>query len=775
MSQASQRINESLDFEMVLQGVVDSARSVTDARYCVVTLPDVEGQVQEFLVSGIPHDWVGQMRSFPEAAPLHDYLRGLEEPLRLRDLYSHVGALGLPIVRAPGSTSETMSFLSAPIRHRGESVGHFFLAGKVNGPEFTAEDEETLVMFASQAALVIANAKRYRDQQRAMADREAVVNTAPVGVVVFDAVTGVPVSFNRETVRILEGLLTGEPRLEDFLEVVTIRRADGRKVSLKELSITQALSEGETVRAEEVVFEVPDGRNVKALMNATPIRADDGIVTSLVVTLQDTAPMDELDHMRVEFLAKVSHDLRAPLAAIKGSASTALGDVFQFRHAEMVQFLRIICEQADAMGVMINDLLDVTRIETGTLVVNPVPVLITGLLDQARNTFANGSNRDNINVEIAPGLPPVFADPGRIVQVVVNLLTNAAQNSPEGSPIRVSALQEGDNVVISVIDQGRGVSPEQMPHLFREFSRRNRDANIKKGQGRGWGLSICRGIVEAHGGRISAESDVPNKGAQFRFTIPIAGDFAKSAERGTVASSAGARMHENRPAKILVVDDDPQTLRSVREALSNAGYVPVVTGEPNEALALFNEHGPELVLLDLVLPGSDGIELMQSIVEKSDVPVIFLSAYGHEEAIAKALDNGAADYLVKPFSPTELAARIRAAIRKHTTPRLVVPSKPFSHGDLKIDYQRRRVTIAGKPVDLTRIEYFVLQELSLSAGRTVFYEDILRRIWSRKGNNDRRPLHAAVKNMRRKLGDDARSPKWIFNDPRVGYRLGKTQ
>ena len=288
LSQASQRINESLDFETVLQGVVDSARSVTDARYCIVTLPNDDGEVQEFLVSGMTTEWVRQMRSFPAAAPLHEYLSGYEEPLRLRDLYSHIGALGLPVVRAPGSAAEAISFMSAPIRHRGESVGHFFLAGKVSGPEFTAEDEETLVMFASQAALVISNARRYSDLQRALADREAVVNTAPVGVAVVDAFSGEPVSFNREAVRIMEGLLTEEPRSENFLDAVTIRRADGREVTLKELSIAQAMSKGETVRAEEVVFEVPDGRSVKALMNATPIRAEDGRVTSFVVTLQDT-------------------------------------------------------------------------------------------------------------------------------------------------------------------------------------------------------------------------------------------------------------------------------------------------------------------------------------------------------------------------------------------------------------------------------------------------------------------------------------------------------
>ena len=121
-------------------------------------------------------------------------------------------------------------------------------------------------------------------------------------------------------------------------------------------------------------------------------------------------------------------------------------------------------------------------------------------------------------------------------------------------------------------------------------------------------------------------------------------------------------------------------LRSVRQALSGAGYVPVVTGDPEEALVLLNEQRPELALLDLVLPGSDGIELMKKITESQDIPIVFISAYGHEDTIARALDNGAADYLVKPFSPTELAARVRAVLRTRTSHRTVVPSDRNGHG-----------------------------------------------------------------------------------------------
>ena len=180
--------------------------------------------------------------------------------LRLRDFHSHTREMGLPEFRPPIPVSDVLTFLAAPVRHRGESVGIIYLAEKEGGSVFTQEDEDTLVMFASQAALVIANARRYRDEKKAKADLEALINTSPVGVAVFDVITGKAVSFNREAVRIFENLRTGDRPPEELLEVLTFRRADGRNVSLRDVSLAQALSTGETIRAEEVVFEVPDGR-----------------------------------------------------------------------------------------------------------------------------------------------------------------------------------------------------------------------------------------------------------------------------------------------------------------------------------------------------------------------------------------------------------------------------------------------------------------------------------------------------------------------------------
>ena len=178
--------------------------------------------------------------------------------------------------------------------------------------------------------------------------------------------------------------------------------------------------------------------------------------------------------------------------------------------------------------------------------------------------------------------------------------------------------------------------------------------------------------------------------------------------------------------RVLKVDDDPQTLRYVRDALVGAGYAPIVTGDPEEVLCLVEEYRPHLVLLDLVLPGTDGIDLMKDIAEMTDVPVIFLSAYGQDRLVARAFDMGAADYVVKPFSPTELSARIRAALRRREAPK---PSEPYVLGDLSIDYDERRVTLAGRPVELTAKEYGTLVELSANAGRVLTYETLRRRVW----------------------------------------------
>ena len=213
-----------------------------------------------------------------------------------------------------------------------------------------------------------------------------------------------------------------------------------------------------------------------------------------------------------------------------------------------------------------------------------------------------------------------------------------------------------------------------------------------------------------------------------------------------------------------MVDDDPNMLRFVRDALTTAGYAPLVTGSADDLAGLIRAERPLLVLLDLLLPDRDGLSLLEEIPELSDLPVIFISGYGRDETVARAFELGADDYLVKPFSPTELVARVGAALRRHREP------EPFVLGDLAIRYDSGEVTVRGETVDLTATEYEVLRLLSVNAGRVVHHGTLLRRVWEGRKNADANLVRIFVRNLRRKLGDDADDPVWIFTRRGVGYR-----
>ena len=758
LSSACMRISASLDLSTVLNEIVDAARELTGARLGAITTVDDSGRPQDFVTSGLTPDEHLQMESWADGPRLFEHFRSLPGPLRIPDLGAYLDSFGF----SPDWPTWT-SFQGTPIRYGGVDVGNFFLSDKDGGQEFTSEDEELLLLFASQAANAVVNARRHQAEQRARADIEALVNTSPVGVVVFDAPTGRPKSVNEEARRILDGLRTPGHAIEELEDQLIVKRADGQEYALSKLPLPEVLRSAAPVRAEEVVVRVPDGRSVTMLINATPIRADDGEVASLVVTLQDLSPLKGLDRLRADFLGMVSHELRVPLTSIKGSATTVLGAPAGLEPAEMMQFFRIIEQQANHMAGLVSDLLDVGRIETGSLSVYPEPSDVASLVDEARNTFLSGGGRHTVEIDLPLDLPWVRADKRRVIQVLNNLISNSSKHSPETSPIRVTAKQDGIFMEFSVTDEGRGVPPDRLPQMFRKYQSSGGDDAAVGIQGAGLGLAICKGLVEAHGGRIWAESEGLGQGTRISFTVPVAeATVARPAARSVTHPSV------REPDPVLVIDDDPETLRYVRDAVTRAGFSVVVTGNPEEVSSLIKRRRPQLVLLDLILPGTDGIELMDRVPALADIPVIFISGYGRDETIARALQKGAADYIVKPFSPTELVARIEAALRsKNTQP------EPFRVGDLRINYAEREVTVSGRPVELTATEFNLLRELSIKAGRVLTYDTLLGTVWGKKNTADARVVRSFVKKVRRKLDDSTAKPKYIFTVHRVGYRMAK--
>ncbi len=609
---------------------------------------------------------------------------------------------------------------------------------------------------------------------------EALVSTSPVGVLVVDAKTRTVASVNREAERIMGVPPRPGSKLERYQAVAAYRRPDGRQYSIEERPLSRALDKGETVRSEEILLERPGGERVTTLVSATPIYSKDGGIESAVAVIQDMTPLEEMERLRSEFLGMVSHELRSPLSAIKGSAATVLNASAPFDAAEMLQFFRIIDRQADRLRDLISNLLDITRIEAGVLSLTPEPASLMNLVDEARSTFLRGGGRHRVHVDLAMDLPPVSADSQRTVQVLSNLLVNAARYSPESSTIRVTAsrVEDSPHLAVSVTDEGMGMPTDRLPHLFKKFSRIDADGEDRTGEGTGLGLAICKGIVEAHGGRIWAESEGAGRGTRFTFTIPIAEEdgIGATSDDPRGASLSASRPRVGKRTRVLAVDDEPQLLRFLRSILSDAGYASFGTGDPTEALQLLESEDPHIVLLDLVMPGLTGFDVLKRIREVSGVPVIFLSAHNRNDEAVRALSMGADDYIVKPFSPPELLARIEAALRRKADSPSSKGREPYRLGDLAIDYEERSVSVSGRPVELTATEYRLLTELSTSAGRVLTHDQILQRVWGKGySGDDGRLLRVFVTKLRRKLGDDAGNQRYIITVPRVGYRMAKAQ
>ena len=758
------RINEDLDVGVVLQEVVDGARSLTGARYAAITTVDDAGDLQDLLISGISDEEQLQLLSYPQGGDLFRYLTGRAEPLRTRDFIAHLAAVGFEEFGP-----QIGAFIGAQIRVSDRHVGTIYIGDGRGGKGFTRGDEEILEIFANQAALAITNARSYREEQRAKADLEALVDTSPVGVLVCDAQTLHPVAVNREARRIF-----GIPRDRDpepLLRKLIFRRMDGSVVPGEYLSVVRSARSGETMRAEELVIERPDGEFVSTLVNATPIRSEDGAIVSIVASVQDITPLEELERLRAEFLGMVSHELRAPLASIKGAAATARGASVALDPAETAQFFRIIEEQADHMRDLISNLLDLTRIEAGTLSVTPESTEVSAVVEQARNAFISSGHQTNVEVDLIGDLPPIWADRQRLAQVLLNLLSNASRHSRTWSSISVTASHQDTHVAVSVTDDGVGISAERIPSLFTKFSRG--ESGEGDGDSYGLGLAICKGIVEAHGGRIWAASEGRGRGARFTFTIPTVDEVAAGAAATPDAPTADPAQAAHGAERILAIDDDPHMLRNLRKMLLEGGYEPILADDPNDAAQLIQEQAPRLVLLDLVLPGTDGFELMEQITGATEAPVIFVSGRADDRYLARAFEMGAADYIVKPFSPIELLTRIRAALRRRARSG---HAKPYRLKDLTVDYLNSEVTIGGRPAKLTPTEYRLLSELCASSGRVVTYDQLLQRVWGPEHPpgtaGDRQRVRTFIKDLRSKLGDDAKKPTYIFTVPGVGYRAG---
>ena len=349
----------------------------------------------------------------------------------------------------------------------------------------------------------------------------------------------------------------------------------------------------------------------------------------------------ETESLRNTLLASISHDLRTPLAVITGAASTLTRHGAVLDQATQRGLAASIEEQAREMSNLISNVLDLMRLESGRIELQCEAHSLEDLVGTALHRIEVRLRDRPVDIDLPADLPDVQVDPILVTQVLTNLLDNAAKFTPPGTKIRIAAVADGRFVRVVVEDEGPGL-PSGDPRLLFEKFQRGRDESAVVGAG--LGLAICRAIVTAHGGDITAGPRARG-GARFEFTLP-------SAPAATMTQA----MHQ-----ILVIEDEPG-IRAVLRVLLEAEKFRVIeagTAERGEIEA--RTHKPDLLLVDLGLPDADGLAVVRRVRKWSTVPIVVLSARTMESQKIAALDAGADDYVTKPFSAPELLARVRAA------------------------------------------------------------------------------------------------------------------
>jgi two-component system sensor histidine kinase KdpD len=280
----------------------------------------------------------------------------------------------------------------------------------------------------------------------------------------------------------------------------------------------------------------PEERLLVALANHAALAVDN---LHLLGESSKVAALKELDRMKTELLSTVSHELRTPLGSIKGYATTLLTHGTRLKKDEQREFLEIIDSEADRLRELIENLLDMSRLEAGVLRIDKQPTRLAGIARDVARKVQLATPNHQLEVAWLPEDPLVNADLRRIYQVVQNLLTNAVKYSPDGGCISLTAAYERRDLVVSVADQGLGMPSIELDRIFDRFHRVHCEDSRRIG-GTGLGLAICKGLVEAHGGRIWAESQGQGKGSTFRFTLPLLPEAAEVAVAATPSRSKGA-------------------------------------------------------------------------------------------------------------------------------------------------------------------------------------------------------------------------------------------
>jgi PAS domain S-box-containing protein len=507
-----QALTSGLDLNDMLAAIVDEAITQLDAEVTMLRLLDRPGEHLELAVArGVPEEIVRQVNFHPG------------EGLAGRLLLDGRPMRGINLQQDPRATQRALArrydwqaFAAVAIHLHQQPIGVWFVIRRRRKP-FTEEDLLLLSTFADYASLAIERSSLLHTIVREKHESEAVIQASASAILVVDA-HGRVVDMNPALER-LTGWSQRQARGLPCSDVVGCRVGEDGGVSLEVCPLHVAARQGDRAFME-YELQTRDGGSVPVEASCGLVWDEDGELFRIVIVFRDISRQKELDRLRAEIVANVSHELRTPLSLIKGYATTLLSPDVILEEAEARRFLTSVSSAADHLDRMIDDLLWASRIEAQQIKLRPQRFDLSSQVRQVLAWFQPNAPDLHLVADLPASELVVWADPDRVRQVMVNLLSNAAKYSPMGGTITVRSQVLGDPpvAVVHVTDEGAGVAPE---HLRRIFDRFYMTEESKKGIG--LGLYICKGLVEAMGGNIWVVSEV-DEGATFSFTLPVQAD-----------------------------------------------------------------------------------------------------------------------------------------------------------------------------------------------------------------------------------------------------------
>ena len=515
------------------------------------------------------------------------------------------------------------------------------------------------------------------------------------------------------------------------------------------------------------------------------VRDDPGHILGRGVLLDDITLERSSMQSRSETLARAAHELKTPLAIIKGCATTLLGSSLNWEPTMLHEMLQMIDTQADRLHDILNTLLDVWRLDAGVQNLRLSEVHIAKLLEQLVERWRKHAPQHQFVCIIPAEDIVVQCDALRIEQALNHLLNNAVTYSPTGSSSKIQLEMNDGEVRLSITDQGVGIAHEHLERIFDRFYRIS--PSDERSSGSGLGLAVVRATVEAHGGKIWADSPGVGHGTTFYCTLPLAPSpqveplqqkpwitASASSPSGPLAAPRTGPLKQTMRSKVVVVENDARIARYLRAHLEDQQYRVQTVTHGIQFLRQIDLEEPDMIFLATRLADMSGRELLQRLREFSRTPVMMLCDECDEDERVQLLDLGADDVVVKPFSMKELLARVRVLLRRS----LIQGEQPgveaiFRTGELTIDYAQHQVYMQGQPVQLSRTEYKLLYTLAQNVGRVMTHELLLERVWGAEYNREVDFIWVYISRLRRKIEADPRHPRCILTVPDVGYKLAK--